>query len=632
MKVKVMDYKEIGLKIGLEIHQQLDTHKLFCNCPSELSDEVTFLVHRRLRPVQSELGEVDLAALEESKRKLSFLYQGVPNSCLVELDEEPPHEPNNEAIEITLQIVGLLKANPVDELTFMRKIVLDGSNPSGFQRTGLIGYDGCFELESGAKIKIPSICIEEDAARKIESTGDEITYRLDRLGIPEIEITTEPVIQSPGDARETAKRIGQILRATGKVRHGIGTIRQDINISIEGGTRCEIKLVQELNAIPKVIEYEVFRQLRLLETKDELIKRGVTDENLVGEVLDLTDILKNTGSKILGKFVKMDGRIFGFKLKGFRGLFQDNLGPELADYAKTRGVRGLFHTDELPGFGIVLEEVEQVEQKLNIGPKDGFVLVGGQNFDSIKGAIDIIVHRAKLALLCVPAEVRGVNKDNTTFYQRPLPGAARMYPETDVPVVRINQDLFSKIVESLPELPEVNHARMVQEYNISKEQAKQLINTDKVEQFEIIAKQVQNSKLLAQTLLNTIPELKTARVPVDNMTDEILLELFFNFESGKFSKEAIPDILTHVLKEEVSVSKAITDLGIESTEIQDVESIIDSILIEPGRQEFIQKNRMDALGPLMGIVMGKLKGKADGGAVAKLLKEKLKKSLMNRDD
>jgi glutamyl-tRNA(Gln) amidotransferase subunit E len=577
--------------------------------------------------VQSELGEVDLTALEESKRKLSFRYQGVPNSCLVELDEEPPHEPNQEAIDITLQIVGLLKAEPVDELTFMRKIVLDGSNPSGFQRTGLVAYNGCIELEFGKKIRIPTISIEEDAARKIETTGSEITYRLDRLGIPEIEITTEPVIQSPRDAREIAKKIGEILRATGKVRHGIGTIRQDINISIAGGARCEIKLVQELNAIPKVVEYEVLRQQRLLEAKDELAKRGVSDKNIVGEIFELTDIFKDTESKILGNFVRSNGKIFCFKLRGFKGLFRDNLGPELADYAKTRGVNGLFHTDELPGFGIVFEEVKQVERRLSIGPEDGFVLVGGQDLESIKGAIDIIIERAKLALIRVPTEVRGVNQDCTTFYQRPLPGAARMYPETDVPPIRITPEKFNKVLEGLPEMPEVKHERMVQEYGISREQAKQLITTDKVNQFEKIAGNVQNLKLLAQTLLSTIPELKKDRVPIEKLTNETLIKIFIDLEAGKFSKEVIPDVLSIVLNEGLEISSAINKLGIEKTDIQDVEAIIESILDEPDRQEFIHKNGLDAVGPLMGVAMGKLKGKADGGAVAKVLKDKLIKKL-----
>jgi glutamyl-tRNA(Gln) amidotransferase subunit E len=202
-----------------------------------------------------------------------------------------------------------------------------------------------------------------------------------------------------------------------------------------------------------------------------------------------------------------------------------------------------------------------------------------------------------------------------------------MYPETDIPAIRITQDMFVKILESLPELPEVKHARMVQEYEISKEQAKQLINTEKVEQFERIAKHVQNKKLLAQTLLSTIPELKSARVPIKNLTDEILIDLFFNLEADKFSKEAIPDILTLVLKEGVEISNAITNLGIESTDLQEVGSILDSILSEPDRQEFIQKNGLSALGPLMGVVMGKIKGKADGGVVAKMLKDKIKEIL-----
>jgi glutamyl-tRNA(Gln) amidotransferase subunit E len=570
------------------------------------------------------LGDVDVAVLEESKRKLTFKYECTSNTCLVEADEEPPHAPNQEAIYIALEIAGLLNAKPVDELTFMRKIVIDGSTTTGFQRTGLIAYDGVVDLSSGEKLEIPTICLEEDAARKIGESDQEITYRLDRLGIPEIEITTAPTLKSPQAAKEAAKKIGEILRATGKVLHGLGTIRQDINISIHGGARCEIKLVQELNAIPKVVELEVDRQLQLIEAKKVLTARGVEENDLTDEYIELTEVFQNTESNLIRNLTSKNGKVLGVRLKGFNGLFEKNLGPELARYVQTRGVKGLLESDELPGYGISTEEVEEIKKRLRIEENDGFVLIAEQDESLIKNALNLVVFRAKLALTGVPNEVRGFKDDNKTVYQRPLPGAARMYPETDVPPIRITQEKFKEILENLPELLDEKQDRYVNEYSIAKEQAKQLISTNNEELFEELVKKVTNGKLVAQTILNTIPELESEKVPVDKLSADILVEIFQELKTGKFAKEAIPDILKIILQEDVNTTTALTKLGIESTDSSEVESIIDSILAEPERQEFIKEKGMAALGPLMGVVMGKLKGKVDGRVISEILRKKLR--------
>jgi len=232
---------EHELICGIEIHQQLETKKLFCSCATDLVDDAGKDVHRRLRPTQSELGEVDRAALAQAERKMRFRYLAPSKvSCLVEVDEEPPHDADTEAIEITLTFAALLEAKVVDEVHFMRKIVIDGSNTTGFQRTALVAMDGVLSLE-GKRISIQSICLEEDAARKMESKGQEITYKLDRLGIPLIEVATGPDMHSPEEVKEVAARLGSLLRSTKKVKRGLGTIREDLNISIPGGARVEIK-------------------------------------------------------------------------------------------------------------------------------------------------------------------------------------------------------------------------------------------------------------------------------------------------------------------------------------------------------------------------------------------------------
>jgi len=268
-----MDYKKLGLRIGLEIHKQIESHKLFCSCPSELVEgEPDLEVKRKLRSVVSETGKKDeVAGFEMSKSKYG-VYQFFKNSCcLVELDEEPCHEINKDALRVALTVSKMMNCEFVDELLIMRKQVLDFSNTSSFQRTGLIGFNGYLKTKNG-KVKIETVCIEEDAARKVKDAKDYIVYRLDRLGIPLMEIVTAPDMNTPEQAKEVAGQIGMILKSTGRVKNGLGTIRQDVNVSIKGHTRVEIKGVQKLQDIPKLIENEVKRQIKNKNGKSEVRK------------------------------------------------------------------------------------------------------------------------------------------------------------------------------------------------------------------------------------------------------------------------------------------------------------------------------------------------------------------------
>jgi len=258
------DYNKLGFKCGLEIHQQLDTKKLFCNCPSLLrQDNPDSIVKRKLHAVAGESGEVDVAAKHEMSKDKEFIYEVYDTTCLIELDEEPPHEINKEALEIALQISILLKAKIFPLTQIMRKTVVDGSNTSGFQRTVLIARDGYVETKEG-KIKIETICLEEDAARIIEKNEKNSVYRLDRLGIPLVEIVTAPEIKSPEQAKEVALHIGDFLRSC-KVRRGLGTIRQDVNVSIKKGNRVEVKGVQKPDLIVNTLNFEIERQKTLLD-------------------------------------------------------------------------------------------------------------------------------------------------------------------------------------------------------------------------------------------------------------------------------------------------------------------------------------------------------------------------------
>src|SRR2546423_9943637 len=320
-----MDYRALGLKVGLEIHQQLATHKLFCEDASVLVDSPGGQrFRRRLRPTQSELGEIDAAAIEEAKRRLTFVYETTPNSCLVEDDEEPPHPPNPEALDIALEIALLLEAKCTSEVDFMRKIVIDGSNTSGFQRSALVALDGHLDT-NGKRIGVPTILLEEDAARKLGEAEGEVVYRLDRLGIPLVEIATSPDIETPDEAREVALAFGSLLRATKKGMRGIGTIREDLNVSIKGGSRIEIKGVQELRLISTFVEKEVERQRMLLEVAAELKRRGIRSIPSGGQ--DLRAAFQGTQSKVVAAALEKGGGILGGALPRFAGQPEGEPGP-----------------------------------------------------------------------------------------------------------------------------------------------------------------------------------------------------------------------------------------------------------------------------------------------------------------
>ncbi|MEM2954439.1 MAG: Glu-tRNA(Gln) amidotransferase subunit GatE [Candidatus Nanoarchaeia archaeon] len=550
------DYKKIGLKAGLEIHQQLATNKLFCNCPSLIrQDAPHFTIKRELRPLAGELGEIDPAAIFERKKKKYFLYEGYNDSiCQVELDEEPPKEINKEALEIALSLAKALHCTIPDNLQVMRKTIIDGSNVSGFQRTLLIGLNGWLETSFG-KIGLQSVALEEDAARKISETEEATIYRLDRLGIPLIEISTAPDCHTPEQVKEAAEKIGLLLRTTRKVMRGIGTIRQDINISIEGGNRVEIKGVQELQLIPKLVENEIRRQISLLEIKQTLNERKI--KKVESEIYDLTHLFKNTQSNIL-----KNQQVFSIILPGFAGLLKGKLGPEFAKYAKyASGVRGLFHSDELPGYGVTQEEVLTVRNYLKLREQDSFILIAASK-EIAKRAFEAIIQRANLALQGVPKEVRQALPDGKTEFLRPMPGAARMYPETDLPLIFVN-DLLLKIKPIKD--PEIIKKEL-RALGLSEDLVNNLVFSKWLEPFKEFAKKYPKlSPTLIATTMLIIPKeirrkLQLSEFELDTST---LNKLFISLSGGdkKFPaivKESLSEIIETIAKEK---PKSLADLN-----------------------------------------------------------------------
>jgi len=630
------DYEKIGLKVGLEIHQQLNTSaKLFCNCKPALfkeEPEITFL--RRLRPTQSELGQVDPAAYFEFQKGVKILYEAnLETSCLVEMDEEPPHPLNMEAVETALMTALMINAKPISEIHVMRKTVIDGSNTTGFQRTCVVALGG--EMKVGEKtVPIQHIGLEEDAARKSgEKEGNIIKYRIDRLGIPLIEVATAPVIRSPKEAEEVALAIGRLLRATGKVIRGLGSIRQDINISIPNGALTEIKGLQELELVSLAVKYEIQRQLNLIRISKELIKRGAKEEHIKNEFFNAKDAFKNTKCKVIQKALEKKQQVLAVKLPKFKGLLKTELSPglrlgtEMADRARFWGrVGGLFHTDELPAYGITAEETEKLREDVGAADDDVVVFVADDE-ENAQDALRAVVERAREAMKGVPQETRAPSPDGATRYMRPRPGAARMYPETDIPPVQITQEHISKIHSRLPELPEQKFERLQKEYKLNDKLAKQVINSEYNELFETVVRESNVSPTtVAAFMTETLKALKRDGVIVEKISDNQLRDVFRLVGEGKIAKEAIQDIVTWLSKnEERTVQEAVKELGVQAISQTELEKLLTKIVED--NEDLIKKRGEASFGILMGAAMNNLRGKADVALVSRVLKEKLKEAL-----
>jgi glutamyl-tRNA(Gln) amidotransferase subunit E len=630
------DYEKIGLKVGLEVHQQLDTSaKLFCKCKPELfkeEPEITFL--RKLRPTQSELGQIDPAAYFEFQKGVKILYEAnTATSCLVEMDEEPPHPLNMEAVEIALTVALMIKAKSVDEIHVMRKTVIDGSNTTGFQRTCVVALNGIFRV--GEKIvPIEHVSLEEDAARKMgEEEGNIIRYRIDRLGIPLIEVTTAPVINSPKEAGEIALAIGTILRATGRVKRGLGTIRQDINISIPNGALIEIKGLQELELLPLVVEYEVQRQLNLIKISEELKKGGVKGEEIKEEFFDVTDAFKQTKCKVIRKALDKNQQVLAVKLPKFKGFLKRELmpnfrlGTEMADRARFWGrVGGIFHTDELPTYGITAEEIEEVKKTTKAKEQDAIVFVSDSP-ENDRDALKAVTERAREAINGVPEETRAPNPDGTTRYMRPRPGAARMYPETDIPLTHITEDNIKKISSRLPELPEQKLGRLMKEYRLNQKLARQIIDSENSELFETIVKESSVSPTtVAAFLTETLRALKRDSVEVDKVSENQIREIFKSISAGKLTKEAVSDVVVWLSQhEDKSVEEAINNLGLKIVSESELKTFIEKVIAD--NEKLIKERGESSVGILMGIVMKSMRGKIDVVLASKVLKEKLREFL-----
>ncbi|PLW80328.1 Glu-tRNA(Gln) amidotransferase GatDE subunit E [Candidatus Woesearchaeota archaeon] len=594
-KKQEIDYEKIGLICGLEIHQQLDTNKLFCNCPSIIRDDKPDVeVRRRLKAVIGEDGHIDKAALAAANRDKFYDYQGYTDStCLIEFDEQPPETMNKNALEVVLQVSKMINAEIVDEIQVMRKTVVDGSNTSGFQRTSLVGQYGYLTVNN-KRIGVPTICIEEDSAKIVSRNKNYDVYNLSRLGIPLIELATDPDINHPEEAKEVASMIGMILRSTGKVKRGLGTIRQDVNVSIKGGLRVEIKGAQDLKMIPTLIDNEIIRQKYCINFKTPK----------TSDLIDVSKTLEKCESKVIRSALDNKGVVLAIKIEGFNGKLGEHISPgkrlgsELSDYAKGHaGVKGLFHSDELPKYGITEKEVESIKKKLVCKKDDAFIIIG-DNEEVSKRALKSVKDRFKNILT---KEVRKANEDGTTSYMRPMPGAARMYPETDcVPIKPNVKDI------KLPELISDKILRFEKDYKISKDLASQLAKQsidfdDYTKRFKDLT-----PSYIADNLINT-PKLLKTRYKLNLDIFSHIDELFLKVEEGVIPKDSITDILL-----DIGSGKKIDFNNYAMMSDDDISKVI---------KEVIASNKGAPMGALMGEAMKRLKGKAEGKKISEILRK-----------
>ncbi len=573
-KITEEEIKKLQFLSGIEIHQQLEGKKLFSNKKTIIVDEKEkkpdLIAVRRMHITKSEINKTDKAAEDEIKKNKIIEYYIYKNSdSLIEIDEEPPQNVNKKALNTTLQFIQLTNAKTVDYIIPMRKIVVDGSNTSGFQRTMLIAKNGTlhYKIKNEKKtITLDTITLEEDSAKKIEEIKDEkgrivTKYNLSRLGVPLIEIATTPCFKTPKELKEGALKIGRTLRLL-EVKRGIGTIRQDVNISIKEGARVEIKGAQNIKEIEELAENEIIRQKNLLLIQEYIKKNRIKTKE--EKIIELNNILKNSNSKIIKKAIEENKKILGVKIKNYNGLLglkinpNKTLGKEIAEYVKIHtGVKGLFHKDELPNYGITLEEKNKIEKKLEVKKQDNFIIIVEEE-KTAKKAIKKAIERIKTLEEKIPSEVRKANEDNTTSYLREMPGENRMYPETDLEIINLKEYLKNNKIEK--PLTEEETKQKYKKLGLNEEFIKIIMNSyEKKEYDSIIKNYVGKEKLIAKIIFQYKKEVekklkekintkKIVKTIIENDIDENKIVEFLTKEYEKIKNNSIDKKTTEQYK------------------------------------------------------------------------------------
>ena len=625
-----LEIDKIGLKVGLEIHQQLDTNKkLFCNCRPIENTEYTEKFTRKLRAAKSELGKIDPAALFESSKSKTIVYYANQNSsCLVEKDDAPPHNLDVKAKEIALLISSALNSKIFSEIHVMRKTVIDGSNTSGFQRTMLVAQGGEIMVDE-KPVGVQSICLEEDAGKLIKDENSQRFFSLDRLGVPLVEIALEPVSGDPAFVRKIALTLGRLLRVTKKVARGIGTIRQDVNVSIDGGGVVEIKGVQQLEQLEKIIEYEAKRQygLKLISGKINSLGTYDIDKN---DVFTISSLLQNCNSKIIKKSLENESVIKAIRVKKFSGIFGFEpfsgirLGKEIGELVRFFGIGGVFHSDELPNYGIENEDIQKIRKHLELEQHDAFLIIAGTE-PTLNFAVNSIINRIKNAKNGPLAETRAATPTNETIFLRPRPGASRMYPETDIPTIRVSNIELDNASSMIPKSWDATISHIQNKYKINQQLSEQIFDSEYFDLFEKICNNDKTSpNFVASVLCSTITNLQRNNFDASLLKDKEIFDVFDLLNENKISKESIEIIFKQIMSgKAMSVSEAIQNASIKNLTEEELSKILDKIIED--NLDKIKQDGMRSISSLMGLAMKQVRGQVSGNLVNNLLLEKIKK-------
>ncbi len=634
------DLDNLKVKVGFEIHQQLDAKsKLFCNCKcieANGSYDANFI--RILRPTKSELGSFDRSAIfEHAKMSTIKYYSKVGLSCLVEADEEPPHDVNRDALETVLLFSLALNSNIVDEIHVMRKLVIDGSNTSGFQRTMLVSTGGYLKVDSFGKIGVQSICLEEDAAKLLPQSKLYKEYGLDRLGIPLVEIALEPISGKPDEIVNVALTLGRLLRSSKRVSRGLGSIRQDVNISVNDGQVVEVKGVQQLSQLIKVLDYETKRQYGLIKIAEEFEKRNI-DDNFIGDkIQDITFLFKDSSSTILKKILKDNNSILlSIRLKGLSGLIgyepinNVRLGKELGEFVRFFGLGGIFHSDELPNYGITIKDVESIKDLLGFSDGDAFLIIGGPE-KKINIVMEPLIRRICEFKHGVIAETRAATIDGSTIFSRPRPGSSRMYPETDILPMSVESTLLDDLKQKIPLSWNELIRQIMEKYKLNNKLSEQIFDSQYYDIFEKIVSTSKNitPTFIASKLTEDIVSLSRNNLDKTLLSDDMLVEVFDNIEKGFIAKESVTLIFEKIMKRESkTVKEAMSLLNLIEINDDELHRVLDKILNDNAL--VIKEKGINSIGALMGKSMIVLRGKVDGSKINEYLKKKIE-TFVNND-
>jgi len=626
-----LDYKKLGFKCGLEIHQQLLTQKkLFCRCPAgKYSKKCDASILRHMRPTLSELGEYDGTALMEFKTQKEVLYlHDTDLVCTYEMDDTPPFEMNRKALDIALEIALLLKCSIVGELHTIRKQYLDGSIPAGFQRTAIVGIDGKIPYNN-RNIGVIQLAIEEDACREVSDKGHRIIFRTDRLSIPLVEVVTKAEMRSPKEAVDVAQNIRKMLRVTGKVRRGIGAARQDVNVSINGGTRVEIKGVYKIPLIEKLTHNEAIRQHNLLKLRDKLRKKGFNQNNIETNRADVTDILSNIEYKNIKKAINKNNIVMALSLKGLKDYLKHPTQPlHTFVHELSERVKVIACLDDMPNivdsdnkYNLIQENNwKKIFHRLDASENDVVCLVWGNKKDT-KTALNEIYIRVNEATIGVPNETRQAFDNGFTGFERILPGPDRMYPDTDSPTIPISDRMIKKISDIVPETP-FSKEKRYKKLNLPNDVTETLCISPQSKIFDTIISNLDVDPILTGvTIVRILKRLKRDGIKVDNITDDNLYELFKLYSEKKLYKEIFNDVLKNVSSNRnKKISETLEENHFTTISKEELLTEIRHI-IEQHRDKV--KNKEAEFKFLMGKLMERIKGRYKGEEAANTLKSML---------